>query len=813
MSLKFTVHPLAKALTVSHLLKTRQLLPALGSALALTFSVHAQAQEVNFDIAPQSLASALQQLGQQADVQVLYSPENIQGKRSAALRGRYSVASGIAELLKGTGITYTLQGNIVTLNAPGSSGSLELGATNITGAGIEPQATENTGAYTTSRPSSTATKLGLSVKETPQSVSVMTRQRIDDQKLATITDVLEATVGVSTFNQGIGTDLDQPYSRGFLISNYLVDGLPRSASKMYSLQSSTALYDRVEVVRGATGLMSGMGSPGAAINLVRKRPTAQNQASISAEAGSWDHYGLGTDLSGPLNEAGNIRSRLVLDYKDKNSWLDRYESHSSLAYSVTEFDLSDQTLLSVGFSHQTNDNESPMRSGVPLFYNDNYRNGTRINLPRSYNNAPDWSYYDTKQSTVFTSLDHQFDNGWNAKVEISHSRSEQDAISYYQYGGIDATTGLGSSIAPAKWEQTDKQNSLDAYLTGPFSFLGREHELVAGVALSRIDSKSNNYNWLYTWNSNYVGTLGNIWDWDGSGANRPVFNRTGKTDTEETQYSAYLTSRFNLTDSTHLIAGSRVIDWKRTADTTSSAGVRTTQEKKENGVVVPFAGLVYDLDETWSVYGSYTKIFNPQSATVRDINNNPLDPEEGNAYELGIKAGFDEGRLNASMALFKIEQDNVAEYDGTISAYRMLEGITTKGVELELNGELAEGWNIAGGYAYSLSEDAQNNRAMSRIPRHNVKGFTTYRLSGDLEKFTVGGGFNWKSQYGYEGEGYPVQGSFMLVSAMTRYEISKQLSATLNVSNLLDKKYYASITENGVYGEPRNAVLSLKYSF
>ena len=201
-----------------------------------------------------------------------------------------------------------------------------------------------------------------------------------------ITDVLEASVGISTFNQGIGTDLDQPYSRGFSVSNYMLDGLPRE-SGMYSLQTSTALYDRVEIVRGATGLMGGVGSPGASINMIRKRPTLERQASISAETGSWDHYGLGVDISGPLTEAGNIRSRLVLDHQDQNSWLDRYESRTSLFYNVTEFDLSDSTMLSIGLSHQRNDNEAPMRSGVPLYY----ANGAKINLPRSYNNAPDLS--------------------------------------------------------------------------------------------------------------------------------------------------------------------------------------------------------------------------------------------------------------------------------------------------------------------------------------------------------------------------------------------------------------------------------------
>lgn len=796
------------SLLARHIRHTTLALSVSGSLLATA----AWAEPLSYNIPAGSLAAALSQFAAANGVTISFSSAETNGLQSSGLKGDYELLQGFDLLLQGSGLQIRQAGEKrYVLVRPAASGSLELGATSITGAGPE-TSTESTGSYTMTRPISTATKLGLSIKETPQSVSVMTRQRMDDQNLINITDVLEASVGISTFNQGIGTDLDQPYSRGFTVSNYLLDGLPRE-SGMYSLQTSTALYDRVEIIRGATGLMGGVGSPGASINMIRKRPTPARQASISTEVGSWDHYGLGVDVSGPLNDTGSIRSRLVLDYKNQNSWLDRYESRTSLFYGVTEFDLGDSTMLSVGLSHQRNDNESPMRSGVPLYYFNDYANGSKINLPRSYNNAPDWSFYDLRQSNLFVALDQQFGNGWTGKMELSHTQYEQNAVSYYQYGEIDPATGLGSSITAVKWVQPNQTSALDAYLTGPFSLLGRDHELVAGLALSHKDIKSENYNWLYGWNSSYDGRLGNIWEWNGSGANRPTFDMTGKTDTEETQYSAYLTSRFNLTDATHLILGSRIMDWRRDSHTRRVTGVSTQETKTESGVVVPFAGLVYDLNETWSLYGSYTQIFNPQGASVRDINNAPLDPEEGTAYELGIKAGFDESRINASLAVFRSEQDNVAELDGTTGFYRTLQGITTEGVELEANGELSEGWNVSGGYAYSVSEDAQGKRAMSRIPRHALKGFTTYRLTGAWSKLTIGGGFNWKSRFGFEGADFPEQDSYVILDAMTRYEINKQLSATLKVSNLLDKKYFASITDNGVYGEPRNAVLSLKYSF
>ena len=123
-----------------------------------------------------------------------------------------------------------------------------------------------------------------------------------------------------------------------------------------------------------------------------------------------------------------------------------------------------------------------MRSGVPLYY----ANGAKINLPRSYNNAPDWSFYDLQQSNLFVAMDHQFDNGWTGKMELSHTQYEQNAVSYYQYGEIDPATGLGSSITAAKWVQPSRTSAFDGYLTGPFSLFGREHELVTqaiGTAL------------------------------------------------------------------------------------------------------------------------------------------------------------------------------------------------------------------------------------------------------------------------------------------------------------------------------------------
>ena len=139
------------------------------------------------------------------------------------------------------------------------------------------------------------------------------------------------------------------------------------------------------MLRGASGLMSGVGSPAASINMVRKRPTAENQSSITVEAGNWQRYGAGADVSGPLNEAGNVRGRLVADYKDQKSWLDRYAKQSGLIYGIGEVDVDRDTRLGAGFSHQSENNDSPLRTGVPLRFADGTSvSYTHLTLPTIY---------------------------------------------------------------------------------------------------------------------------------------------------------------------------------------------------------------------------------------------------------------------------------------------------------------------------------------------------------------------------------------------------------------------------------------------
>ncbi|MDH0894079.1 MULTISPECIES: TonB-dependent siderophore receptor [unclassified Pseudomonas] len=791
---RFSLRPLALAVPLA-------LAGGLG-LLPASFAQAEQRQTLSYDIPAGPLTSQLNRFAAQSGIYLAGDGSLTAGKTSQALRGEYTVADGLNALLAGTGLAAVQgeDGNWSLYPMAEQSGALELSGLSISGK-APGSITEGTGSYGTGSTSS-STRLNLAPRETPQSITVVTRQRIEDQKLDNLPDALDATTGVIVKPFSMGADAPQVWARGSTINNFQIDGVPTSSSLANYLQSTIA-YDRIEVVRGATGMMNGVGSPSATINMIRKRPTFDPQVSVSVEAGTWDRYGTGIDISGSLTESGNIRGRLAADYKTQHAWTDNYEQENTALYGIGEIDLTENTLLSLGFNHIKRYTDSATRL-FPIVD----INGRRISTDPSDNDSPDWSYYDHTLSSAFASVEHRFDGGWSLKSELTYSKYHYDAFVSAFMGNVDLSTGTGGRVQSSHWGGTADQHSLDTYITGPFSLLGREHELITGVTLATLEATNPSY--TQTTPTHYIP---NFWDWSKTSP-VPAFRRTGETELHEYQYSAYLSSRFSLTDDTRLILGSRVTDWKQNRDTHNT--VTDAKEKtrsRESGVFVPYVGVTHDLDDTWTLYASYTKIFNPQPYYIRDINDQALPPEEGTSYEAGIKAGFNEGRLNASLALFKTEQDSLAVWDGATRSYSLENGTDTEGVELEFNGELAEGWNLSSGYVYSVTRNAEDQRIVTRAPRHNLKTFTTYRLPGALDKLTVGGGFNWESKTGDNLKVY-TQESYALFSLMGRYDINQNLSITANVNNLFNKEYYVATNGYwGVHGAPRNVMTSLKYSF
>ncbi|RML92398.1 TonB-dependent siderophore receptor, partial [Pseudomonas syringae pv. maculicola] len=228
--------------------------------------------------------------------------------------------------------------------------TMELGATEISSDQLG-ATTEGSGSYTTGA-MQTATKLPLTMRETPQAVTVVTRQRMDDQAMTSINDVVRYTPGLF-LDQSSGPGRQTYTSRGFDIDNIMYDGLPASYSGYTAgVQPNLAMFDHVEVIRGATGLTTGSGNPSAAINMVRKRPTADPQVSLTGAAGSWDDYRGVFDASGPLNDSRTVRGRIVGSYQDAHSFRDQEKSDHGVFYGVIEADLTDATTATFGLSRQ-----------------------------------------------------------------------------------------------------------------------------------------------------------------------------------------------------------------------------------------------------------------------------------------------------------------------------------------------------------------------------------------------------------------------------------------------------------------------------
>lgn len=766
------------------------------------------------------LSDVLAQFAARSGVPLSFDPAPLSEIHSPGLNGSYTIEAGFKQILNGS--NYALQdkgnGSYSLRKVPVSAVADDRALPAVTVKGGVSLATEGTGSYTT-RATGAATGLALSMRETPQSVSVMTRQRIEDQGLQSIGDVLKNAPGITS------TQLDSEritfYSRGFTIDMFQYDGIPASIQGGGDSETDPVMYDRVEIVRGATGLLTGSGNPSASINLVRKRANSKTfEGHVSASAASWSNYRATVDLSTPLTETGHVRARIVAAHEDKKSYINGYQRKRSTFYGVVDADVSAATTVSLGASYQNTDAEGATYGGLPFWYSD----GTAINWKqygRSMSIWPKWSTEKVDIYNVFANLDHRFDNGWTMNLAATYKKHDLEFTRLFPWGFPDPSTGVmtqNPSRVKFPGELTNK--SVDAKVSGPFRLAGRTHEALFGVGYSREDK-----------NSNRQGASDSVpawplFDW----SSYPEPTSWGTTLLSEKyirkQTSSYGVLRFSLADPLTLIVGGRYSRWERTGAGYNGA---SPYDYNKNSFI-PYAGLVYDVTDALSVYASYTSIYNPQNYRMRD--GRYLEPTEGASYEAGIKGEFFNGKLNAALSVFRVNQNNFAEIDPgqfvpgtTIRAYRGIDGVTTKGVEIELSGEIASGLQLGLSATHVNSTDAKGANASTASPRNIARLFTTYHLPGDWEKLTVGGGVNWQSRvynktgiYHYDapnGMGEYEQKAYALVNLMARYQFSPKLTLQLNIDNVFDKWYQSAVNFNEqlVWGSPRTFQATLNYKF
>ncbi|OBY76031.1 TonB-dependent siderophore receptor [Acinetobacter gyllenbergii] len=815
-------------------------MPLSIASIATTSAYAANVYQIS--ISSTTLDQALKQLAIQTGTTISYDSTALAKIKSVSLKGNYSVETALETLLKPHAFEavkvanagYSIQAkatvaaiepkvvqleaihtkaNTTELNQNSETGVAQLATIHLSADKGQNLTTEGSGSYT-AKATTASTGLALTLKETPQLVSVITRQQMEDQNLTQLTDVVSQAAGLSINQSGnIGSDNSPIYARGQTVDNYLLDGVKLMSSYSSIFQSQdTALFDRVEVVRGANGLMTGAGSASASINMVRKKPLQDFKASVSTSAGSWDTYRTDVDVSAPLNQAGTIRGRTVLAYQTGDSYIDRYSEKRKIAYGVVEADLTERTKASLGISYQQMDISGIARGGLPSFYTD----GTLINWSRSDSNAASWSKSDRTTTAYFADVEHQFNERWKLKGIISRTITASDEIVGYGYSrsGINKETGAGTLLYGSHWDYEPTQDLFNLTLNGSFDLFNQSHDLVLGTTYTKSKNKRPTYS---GWS---VNTLDNIFEWDGNTPTRPEMPIGGWYSNDEKSQSVFGAIRLKLADPLAVILGTRLENWQRIdKDYTNSNQELVPSKREEKNKFIPYVGITYELTEQWTGYASYTNIFLPQDKQT--TTGSYIDPLIGNSTELGIKGEFFDNQLNFGAAIYQTQEDNkdIAIEGATTpngsQAYRTESGTKSRGFELETTGKLTDTWQLSASFSRNLSQDKNGKNLNTSIPNNTAKLFTTYTLPYLDEALTIGGGVRWQSEIYQDGGPNGVrftQDSYALVDLMARYKINENLLVNFNLNNLFNEKYHLATT-NSYYGAPTNFRVGLKYDW
>lgn len=801
--------PLAIALALSPIALT---LPQSSWAQAIS------AQSIHFSIAPTTLDKALGQFGVAAKLTIATSPNLTSGVMSPGLQGYYTRQQGLSLLLQGTGLhaveNANGEGYHLRRLPPEASDIATLEAVKIT---AHSAITENSGSYTSNMV--TIGKGQQSLKEIPQSLTVMTRQRMDDQNANTLDDVLANSTGMTLYKSPMGGNY--VFSRGFPVNSYQFDGINRAFyyPQANSFISNTVLLDRVEIIRGATGLLQGAGTPSAAVNLVRKRPLAEKQLNLQLSAGSWNNYRADIDATGALNESGTLRGRAVASYNTRDYFYDVAQSNTGVLYGALSYDFTPDTTLTAGISHERL-RSTPFFHGLP-----HYSNGQDIGLSRSTSLAQDWNRWHGTQTSAFSELKHRFNGDWSLRLTGTHTRESNDTKYAFLEGAVNPQTGQGMQMYAGLFDFSTRNKGVDIELDGTFEVLGRQHSINVGAnfndlrshndfALTRMNRPMN------IWNiAHHVPEPTDEWMRENS-------YRGAATTINMKQKGLYGVSRISLAEPLTLVAGAR-LSWYESSSHYRDTGLQYTDPYKENAVLTPYGGLIYALNPEWSAYISYAEIFEPQNAL--DAGGKVLDPMTGKNYELGIKGELLDGKLNTSLALFRIDQKNRAQQDldgqcavGSI-CYLAIGKVRSQGIDAEISGEVMPGLQLFAGYTYNYLKFIDDTQVASTAfgrtftPKHIFRLWSDYRLPGQYAAWTVGAGINYQSGSYTETRSVKVaQSSYAVWNARLGYQLNKNWSAALNINNVFDKKYYQTIGAPGwgsFYGEPRNATLSLRARF
>ncbi|MFC4309066.1 TonB-dependent siderophore receptor [Steroidobacter flavus] len=908
---------------------------ACGAAIALSLltqpagaqskppSAAISPEEMSFDVPAGPLAAALARFGEQAHLQFVYESKTVQGMRSEGIRGRMSIDGALTRLLQGLNVSYRyLSTGAVTIEPKQTNDTRVLGPVRVEGAEQSPHfgeagraaglngingsrditATEGTGSFT-SGALTVGSKAPQALKDVPQSLSVLTSERMEQQNVTDYTGALRQLPGI-TLVQGATSIENTFYSRGFAITSIQVDGgAPLSTLMDFYPQIDMSIYDHVELLRGAAGLFNGYGDPSGTVNLVRKKPLDNAQFKMDAQAGSWNNYRVVADANSPLALEGKLRGRLILTYQDNDYFYDTAKDNKALIYGIAQLDATPTTLVTGGISY-TRQDSVPWQGGLPF-----YQTGGDLGLPRSTCLCFPWNRWDFETTEIFGGVEQKLGDAWTLDIDLTRNRQQNSKKLGYSQGGVNPNNLRGPILTGTYNDYASDQLSTEVVLSGAFTAFGQRQEVTIGANRVKSDGAGRmGYMSLIsgTAAAPYQPYAGGPSFYSGSpdGSQPPIdvfnFDPAGLLYSEPrnplrnvfypvydtVQSSAYLNLRLTAFDRLHLTTGLR---WSRY----EFANVRETYCRNTTGACLgmqvgdvysvaregfrdedvswpPAASLSFDITKSLSAYLGYTDIYISQGRNL-DVDHRPLPPVTGSNWEAGFKWSPRDGRLNVTLAAYRIRQKGFGMFSPDAPIVEVSPGVVccylvdpdrlelSDGGDLEATGELLPGWQLSASYTYDETKREgsyygrdEGKPIVSIQPKHLYKLWTSYDFGaaghgGVLAGLTLSAGINGQSSGYYSGSicvnlnpntpPDPITGaqpcvssappdrvdysftvaSYAVVAARIDYRLSDKWSMALNIENLFDKTYYQTVSGSPIggnwYGTPRSATVSVRGSW
>ncbi|NJR51261.1 MAG: TonB-dependent siderophore receptor [Leptolyngbyaceae cyanobacterium CSU_1_3] len=649
---------------------------------------------------------------------------------------------------------------------------------------------------------STATRTDTPIRDIPASIQVIPQQVIKDQGATTLSEVLQNVPGVSQGIQPPRSPLNAYNIRGFSAElETLVNGLSVRTNQGVTLNPN---IDRIEVIKEPASVLFGQGGLGGRVNYITKQPLRDPFYSIEASVGSYSFYRGAIDLSGSLNSE-NVLYRLNASAQTTESFIDFFDQQTYVVAPVITWLISDQTTLTLESEYQKNSGIDDY--GLPA-------EGTILPNPNGkisrsrFLGDPSLTSSDSQVFRIGYDFKHSFSDNWQVRSVFRASLYDRSAQRTPGLSLLDDKRTLERFYGVS--EQSSNVYNLDNFVVGKFSTGSVQHQLVVGFNLFREDFSFRD-----------EGPLDNIASIDlfnpvyGVSIPEPsVIYNDSKSRTQA--QCLYLQDQLALAENLKLLLGGRFDIASQTSEDVNFFG--STNQSQQDEAFSPRIGIVYNPIKPVSLYASYSRSFNPVTGTTR--NGAQFKPERGTQYEIGLKADLS-STISSTIAFFDLIRSNVTTEDPDNPGFSIQTGEQrSKGIELDLSGEILPGWNIIAGYALTNAEITKDNtfavgNQLINVPKHALNLWTTYEIqSGRLQGLGIGAGvFYVGEREGDLNNSFEIP-SYVRTDAAVFYRRGN-FRAAINIKNLFDVDYFASARSRTriYYGDPLTVIGSISWQF